>query len=74
MTGFSDASERFGSLGLGSIQGPVRRHGFLGAGAGKGSQEAQHFGGGATLIGYSAEGGLGKIVVQFPCSVYRFPR
>jgi hypothetical protein len=63
-TGFSDAPERFTSLGLGSVEWAIRRHGVLGTGAGTGSQGAQHFGGGAALVGGAPEGGLGKIATE----------
>jgi hypothetical protein len=63
-TGFSDAPERFTSLGLGSVEWAIRRHGLLGTGAGTGSQGAQHFGGGAALVGGAPEGGLGKIATE----------
>jgi hypothetical protein len=63
-TGFSDAPERFTSLGLGSVEWAIRRHGLLGTGAGTGSQGAQHFGGGVTLVGGAPEGGLGKIATE----------
>jgi hypothetical protein len=63
-TGFSDAPERFTALGLGSVEWAIRRHGMLGTGAGTGSQGAQHFGGGVTLVGGAPEGGLGKIATE----------
>lgn len=64
MTGFDDASQRFSQLGLQSVVWAFRRHGWLGAGAGTGSQGAQYFGGGAALVGGAAEGGLGKVVTE----------
>lgn len=42
----------------------IQHNGWLGAGAGTGSQGAQYFGGGPQLVGYSAEGGLGKVVAE----------
>jgi hypothetical protein len=42
----------------------VERNSVLGAGAGTGSQGAQHFGGGAEIVGGAAEGGLGKIIAE----------
>jgi hypothetical protein len=42
----------------------VEANGFFGSGAGTGSQGAQHFGGGSTLVGGSAEGGLGKVLAE----------
>jgi hypothetical protein len=42
----------------------IARNGFFGAGAGMGSQGAQHFGGGAAVVGSSAEGGLGKVLAE----------
>lgn len=63
-SGFSDAPQRFTSLGLGSVEWAIRRHGLAGAGAGTGSQGAQHFGGGTALVGGAPEGGLGKIATE----------
>jgi hypothetical protein len=42
----------------------IQRNGWLGAGAGTGSQGAQYFGGGQLLVGQSAEGGLGKVAAE----------
>jgi O-antigen ligase len=64
MTGYGDAPQRFGLLGIGSVEWAIERHGILGAGAGAGSQGAQHFGGGESLVGGAAEGGLGKVVAE----------
>jgi hypothetical protein len=63
-TGFADAPDRFTSLGLGSVRWAIYQHGIAGAGVGTGSQGSQHFGGGASLVGYAAEGGLGKIATE----------
>ena len=59
---FSDASERFFSLGFQPIQWAINRFGFWGGGIGIGAQGAQHFGG--ALAGGAAEGGLGKITAE----------
>jgi len=64
VTGFAAAPERFTLLGFGSVQWAIQRHGVLGAGAGTGSQGAQHFGGGAVLVGGAPEGGLGKVATE----------
>lgn len=42
----------------------IAQNGFFGSGAGTGSQGAQHFGGGAVLVGAAAEGGLGKVLAE----------
>lgn len=64
-TVFADAGERFQHLGLGSIAWSIRRNGFWGSGAGVASQGAQHFGGGASVVGGGGEGGLGKVAAEF---------
>jgi len=46
---------------LGNI---LRRNGIWGAGAGTGAQGAQYFGGGTSLVGGAAEGGLGKVLAE----------
>ena len=61
-TVFGDASERFASLGLGSIDWALHRFGLFGGGVGVAAQGAQHFG--ETIAGGAAEGGLGKIVSE----------
>jgi hypothetical protein len=42
----------------------IQQNGLLGAGAGLGSQGAQHFGGGSDVVGLAAEGGLGKVLAE----------
>ncbi len=64
VSGFGAALPRFESLGVGSTEWAVSSHGWLGAGAGTGSQGAQHFGGGSALVGGAAEGGLGKVLTE----------
>ena len=64
MTVFADAPRRFDTVGLGSAEWAFRRGGFLGMGAGSGSQGTQHFGGGVSIVGGASEGGLGKIIVE----------
>lgn len=64
-TGFRDAEERFSGLGLAAISWGYERGGFLGLGAGAGGQGTQHFAdAGEVIAGGSAEGGLGKIIVE----------
>lgn len=58
------SAERFELMTTGTLKWAIDRNGFFGAGAGAGSQGAQHFGGGSQLVGYSAEGGLGKVVAE----------
>ena len=63
-TVFADAPGRFDTVGLGSAEWAFRRGGLMGMGAGSGSQGTQHFGGGVSIVGGAAEGGLGKIIVE----------
>jgi hypothetical protein len=63
--GIVEASvERFEMMTIGTLRWSLLRNGFFGSGAGAGSQGAQYFGGGAQRIGYSAEGGLGKVLAE----------
>ena len=62
-TGFNSI-ERVKSMTINSFRWVLEGNGFFGAGAGTGSQGAQHFGGGAGIVGSSAEGGLGKILAE----------
>ncbi len=59
-----DSVERFSLMTYGMLEWVIKRNGWLGSGAGTGSQGAQHFGGGAVLVGAAAEGGLGKILAE----------
>jgi len=59
-----DAPERLRSMALGNLVWVVRENGFFGRGAGTGAQGAQYFGGGVQLVGWSAEGGLGRITAE----------
>lgn len=63
-TVIEDIPERFQILGIQPVEAVVNRFGPFGAGLGAGSQGAQHFGGGATVFGGAAEGGLGKITME----------
>ena len=47
-----------------SFQYVIAKNGIFGSGAGTGSQGAQHFGGGAEIVGAAAEGGLGKVLAE----------
>ena len=58
------SAERLQLMTTGTLRWAIARNGFFGAGAGAGSQGAQYFGGGAQMVGYSAEGGLGKVVAE----------
>jgi hypothetical protein len=63
--GIVEASiERLQIMTIGTLKYAVIRNGFFGSGAGAGSQGAQYFGGGSQLVGYSAEGGLGKVLAE----------
>jgi hypothetical protein len=59
-----DSIDRFTQMTFYSFRWVIARNGFLGSGAGTGSQGAQYFGGGITRVGGSAEGGLGKILAE----------
>jgi len=59
---FGDATDRFSSLGLGSIGWAIDQFGFFGGGLGVAAQGAHHFGG--AIASGAAEGGLGKIVSE----------
>ncbi len=59
-----DAPDRLQSMALANLVWVVERNGFLGRGAGTGAQGAQYFGGGVDLVGWSAEGGLGRITAE----------
>ena len=64
-TGFRDAGERFAGVGLAAVSWAYARGGFFGLGAGAGGQGTQHFAAdGDVIAGGSAEGGLGKIMVE----------
>lgn len=59
-----ESADRFFRMTVGEFGFIVADNGVLGAGAGTGSQGAQHFGGGAALVGTAAEGGLGKVLAE----------
>lgn len=56
--------ERVHTHSISSLETVIRRNGYLGAGAGMGSQGAQYFGAGAATVGGAAEGGVAKIVAE----------
>jgi O-antigen ligase len=55
---------RFYNLTFGAFEYVIEANGIFGAGAGSGSQGAQHFGGGAESVGLAAEGGAGKVLAE----------
>ena len=59
-----DGTDRVFLMTIDSFQWVIAKNGFLGAGAGTGSQGAQHFGGGSQLVGSAAEGGLAKVLAE----------
>ena len=59
-----DAADRLSVMTVDSFQYVIAQNGFLGSGAGTGSQGAQYFGGGSDLVGAAAEGGLGKVLAE----------
>ncbi|MGH7565428.1 MAG: O-antigen ligase family protein [Gemmatimonadota bacterium] len=56
--------ERYRDFATQALWYTIQRNGWLGSGAGTGSQGAQFFGGGQRLVGSAAEGGLGKVVAE----------
>jgi hypothetical protein len=63
--GIIEASvDRLQTMTVGTLKWAYIRNGFFGSGAGVGSQGAQHFGGGVPIVGYSAEGGFGKVLAE----------
>lgn len=60
----TSALERLRLMTIGSLGDVFSANGFLGSGAGTGSQGAQHFGGGIEIVGGAVEGGLGKILAE----------
>jgi hypothetical protein len=63
-TAREDSVNRFRHMTVDMFYYVVQRNGWLGSGAGTGSQGAQHFGGGSVLVGAAAEGGVGKILAE----------
>lgn len=61
---FEAAPERLSGLGFDSLKYVFLHDGFFGAGTGTGAQGAQYFGGGASVVGYAAEGGLGRVMAE----------
>ena len=61
---FADAPERLWQMTFLTMKNVVARNGVFGAGAGTGAQGAQYFGGGVSLVGGSAEGGLGRVAAE----------
>jgi hypothetical protein len=57
-------ADRYRRFSTRAVWFTIRRTGWLGMGAGTGSQGAQYFGGGQRLVGTAAEGGLGKVVAE----------
>ena len=49
---------------IGQFGAVIVRNGFFGSGAGTGAQGAQYFGGGADVVGFAAEGGLGRVLAE----------
>ncbi|MDQ5845791.1 MAG: hypothetical protein M3539_10915 [Acidobacteriota bacterium] len=60
----ADATDRASLMTIESVGYVLEQNGPWGAGAGTGSQGAQHFGGGAEIVGGAAEGGLTKIIAE----------
>jgi hypothetical protein len=58
------AGGRLSGLAVEALPQVLAENGFLGSGAGTGSQGSQHFREGAPVTGLSAEGGLGKVLAE----------
>lgn len=61
---FEAAPERLSGVGFDALKWVYREDGFFGSGAGTGAQGAQYFGGGVSLVGGAAEGGLGRVMAE----------
>lgn len=59
-----DATDRASLMTVESFNWVIERNGLWGSGAGTGSQGAQHFGGGADIVGGAAEGGVAKVMAE----------
>ena len=59
-----EAPDRFSGVGIASLKWVYLKNGVFGSGAGAGSQGAQHYGGGSTVTGAAAEGGLAKVLAE----------
>lgn len=64
ITVFTDAGERLEQMTVGMLGSIVQRNGILGSGAGTGAQGSQYFGGGTSVVGTAAEGGVGKVLAE----------
>jgi hypothetical protein len=60
----ADATDRASLMTVESLGYVLDQNGLWGAGAGTGSQGAQHFGGGTDIVGGAAEGGLAKVIAE----------
>jgi hypothetical protein len=60
----NEATGRATGTTIDSFQWVIAQNGIFGSGAGTGSQGAQHFGGGADIVGYAVEGGLAKVLAE----------
>ena len=59
-----DAPGRLNLMTIKTFRWIIHQNGFFGSGAGTGSQGARFFGGGTSLVGLAAEGGLGKVLAE----------
>ena len=64
ITVVAESTSRLEGMTIGQFGAVFSRNGFFGSGAGTGAQGAQYFGGGAEVVGFAAEGGLGKILAE----------
>lgn len=62
--GGEQAQGRFFGMTLGALPAAIEENGWLGAGAGVGSQGSQHFKTDGRGVGWAGEGGLGKVVSE----------
>jgi hypothetical protein len=59
-----ESIDRLAQMTVDTLPYVIEQNGFLGSGAGSGSQGAQYFGGGSDRVGLAAEGGLGKVLAE----------
>ena len=64
ITVVAESTTRLEGMTIGQFGAVIARNGFFGSGAGTGAQGAQYFGGGADVVGFAAEGGLGRILAE----------
>ena len=64
ITVVAESTTRLEGMTVGQFGYVIDRNGFFGSGAGTGAQGGQYFGGGTDVVGFAAEGGLGKVLAE----------